>query len=110
VLGVVSLRQRDLNVARDAFTAAINEAGQLVSLNADCYEALDVKGLSLCGLALCGDLVQIPAAKTAYKAARAVTSDAGIVRYVLQVFDALAQADTPGILAEVRPIAAGMKL
>ena len=73
------------------------------------YEALDSKGLSLCGLALCGDRAQIPAAKAAYKAARAVTSDAGIVRDVLQRFDALAQADTDGILAEVRPVAAGMK-
>ena len=70
---------------------------------------LDVKGLSLCGLALCGDPVQIPAAKAAYSAARAVTSEAGITRAVLQRFDALAQADTDGILADVRPVAAGVK-
>ena len=109
MLGVVALRQGDRNTAREAFTAAINEASQLIALSADHYEALDVKGLSLCGLALCGDPAQIPAAKAAYKAARAVTSDAGIVRDVLQRFDALAQADTGGILAEVRPVAAGMK-
>ena len=65
ILGVVALRQGDMNTAREAFTAAINEASQLVALTADRYEALDVKGLSLCGLALCGDPAQIPAAKAA---------------------------------------------
>ena len=107
MLGVVALRQGDRNTAREAFTAAINEAGQLIALTAERYEALDFKGLSLCGLALCGDPAQIPAAKAAYQAARAVTSDAGIVPTVLLYFDALAQADTDGILAEVRPMAAG---
>jgi tetratricopeptide (TPR) repeat protein len=109
MLGVVVLRQGDLNTAKEAFTTAINEASRLIDLTADLFAALDVKGLALCGLALCGDTVQIPAAKTAYSAARAVTSDAGIVRAVLQRFDALAQADSGGILAEVRPVAAGMK-
>ena len=109
VLGVVTLRQGDLNTAREAFSAAFDEARELVDLTADQYRALDVKGLSLCGLALCGYAQQIPAAKAAYKAARAVTSDAGITRDVLQLFDALAQADIEGILAEVRPVAAAMR-
>ena len=109
MLGLVALRQRDIPAAREAFTAAVNEATRLLDLTAERYEALDIKGLSLCGLALCGDPSQIPAAKAAYSAARAVTSDVGIVRSVLQRFDALAQADTDGILTEVRPIAAGTK-
>ena len=109
MLGVVALRQAELNTAREAFTLAINEASQLIASTAGRYEAFDVKGLSLCGLALCGDPTQIPAAKAAYSAARAVTSEAGITRAVLQQFDALAQADTDGILAEVRPVAAGVK-
>jgi tetratricopeptide (TPR) repeat protein len=107
VLGVVALLQRDLDSARAAFAAAINEADQLIALTPERYDALDFKGLSLCGLALCGDPAQIPTAKAAYHAARAVTRDAGIVRAVLQYFDALVQADTDGILAEVRPFAAG---
>jgi tetratricopeptide (TPR) repeat protein len=109
MVGVVSLRQGDLKTARQVFTAAVNGANQLVALTADRYEALDVKGLSLCGLALCGDPSQIPAAKAAYGAARAVTSDSGITRAVLQRFDALAQADADGILAGVRPVAAGVR-
>ncbi len=48
-------------------------------------------------------------AKEAYKAARAINSDAGIVGRVLQLFDALAKTDTAGILAEVRAEAAGEK-
>ena len=97
------------STAREAFTFAINEASRLVALTADRFEALDVRGLSLCGLALCGDRVQIAAAKAAYSAARAVTSATGITRAVLQRFDALAQADTDGILADVRLAAAGVE-
>jgi hypothetical protein len=108
MLGVVALRQEDRNTAGEAFKDAISEASQLIALTPDWYDALDFKGLSLCGLALCGDLGRIPAAKAAYQAARAVTSDAGITRTVLQYFDALAQADYDGILAEVRPVAAGI--
>jgi len=107
VLGAVALLQGDLNAAKEAFTTAINEADQLIVLTAERYDALDSKGLSLSGLALCGDPAHIPAAKASYSAARAVTSDVGIVRTVLQYFDAVAQPDADGILAEVRPFAAG---
>jgi tetratricopeptide (TPR) repeat protein len=109
VLGVVARCQQDLKAASEAFTAAIKEAGHLLTLAANRFEALDVTGLSRCGLALCGDPTQIPAAQAAYRAARAVTSDAGIVREGLQLFDALAQADSEGLLAAVRPAAAGVK-
>ena len=81
----------------------------MIALTAVLYEALDVKALSLCGLALCGDHPEITAAKAVYNAARAVTSEAGIIRVALKRFDALAHADTDGILAEVRPVAAGMR-
>jgi len=108
LLGVVALRQGDVNVAREAFTTAITLANQLIALTAERYDALDVKGLSLCGLALCGDDTQIPAAKTACRAARAITSDRGITDAVLRVFDVLAQADPNGIVTEVRPVAAGL--
>ena len=108
-LGLVALRQGDLHAAKEAFTSAISEADHLIALTAGRYDALDTKSLALCGLALCGDLAQIPAAKAAFRAARAVTSNAGTVRDVLFQFDTLAQADINGILAEVRAIAAGTK-
>jgi tetratricopeptide (TPR) repeat protein len=109
MLGMVSLLEGHRSAARDAFTAALNHAGRLLELNPEQYEALDVKGLSLCGLGLCGEPAGIPAAKAAYQAARAVTSDAGIVRAALQRFDSLARADKDGLLAGVRPVAAGAK-
>jgi hypothetical protein len=43
----------------------------------------------------------------AYRAARALCKDIGIVNRVLRLFDALAVADEKGILAEVRKAAAG---
>lgn len=48
-------------------------------------------------------------AAAAFRAARAITSAAGIVAQVLGLFDALAVADADGVLAAVRPAAAGEK-
>jgi len=109
VLGVVAVRQGDLNSAAAAFSAASNHASQLIDLTPNRYAALDIQGLSLCGLVLCRQPEQIQLAKAAYKAARALTSNLGVVRDILQRFDALSKADTKGLLAEVRPFAAGTK-
>jgi hypothetical protein len=43
----------------------------------------------------------------AYRAARAINSDAGVVARTLRVLDALMVADSAGLLAEVRTAAAG---
>jgi tetratricopeptide (TPR) repeat protein len=107
MVGLIALRRGEFRDAKDAFESAIRDADQVISATPKLYPALDTKGLSHCGLALCGDPTQIPAAKAAYRAARAVSSDAGITRDVLLFFDALAVADGDGILAEVRPTAAG---
>ena len=48
-----------------------------------------------------------PSAVEVYKAARAITQAAGIVRRNLRLFDALAAADFAGVLKEVRAAAAG---
>jgi tetratricopeptide (TPR) repeat protein len=109
LLGVVTLRQGDVDSARKAFTDALKEATTLATLTPHRYQALDVQGLSLCGLALCGDLMQVGKAKAAYKAARMVTSAAGVVRLALQLFDTLAPADTKRILVAIRSIVSGAK-
>jgi hypothetical protein len=106
LLGLVSLHEGD-PAAKDAFRAAIDQAGRLIDVTPDRFDALDCKGFALCGLALCEDRLHLPAARAAYAAARAVISDAGVVSLVLQWFDALAPVDPQGILAEVRPVAAG---
>ena len=79
IRGLVALRNKELNSAREAFRAAIKQADGVIALTPDRYETLDAKAFSLCGLVLCGDPGQTQAAKAAYKAARAVTSEAGII-------------------------------
>lgn len=110
VLGVVALRQGDSAVAREAFATALNQANELLAQSPQLYAALDTKGIALCGLAIFEGARHIPAAKESYRAARAVNSDVGIVGRILRLFDALAQADTAGILAEVRAEAAGKQV
>jgi tetratricopeptide (TPR) repeat protein len=105
VLGIVACRQEDLGVAREAFTAAIVKADEQLGMTPDLYAALDVKALALCGLALCANPGQIPAARTAFIAARSVTGAAGVVTKVSQLFDALAVGDVNHILADLRPVA-----
>jgi tetratricopeptide (TPR) repeat protein len=109
LLGVTALLQGDRMAARDAFATALHQADELLTRNPQFYRALDTKGLALCGTALCENTEYIPGAKEAYKAARAINSDAGLVGRVLRRFDVLAKADTAGILAEVRAEAAGEK-
>jgi tetratricopeptide (TPR) repeat protein len=107
LLGVVAYRQRDLNVAKRAFAAAIDLADALRTMTPERYAALDAKAIALCGLALCGDTEKTIAARAAFRAARAVTSAAGVVHKVLQLFDALAVADQSHFLVDIRPYAAG---
>jgi hypothetical protein len=106
-LGVVSYRQRDLNVAKQAIAAAIDQADAALAMTPDRYAALDAKAIALCGLALCGDTERTVGAQTAFRAARAITSASGVVHKALQLFDALAMGDESRLLADVRPAAAG---
>jgi hypothetical protein len=103
---VIALRQGDRDAAREAFTAAVVQADALLALTPEYYRALDSKGLALCGLALLGEDAGGLAAD-AYRAARAINREAGVVARVLRLFDALAVADTEGALAEARGAAAG---
>ena len=107
ILGVAALRQGDRMAAREAFAKALKLARELLTRGPQLYDALDTEGLALCGLALCEHAAHLPAAQAAYKAARALNADAGRVGRVLRLFDALAKADTAGLLAEVRADAAG---
>jgi hypothetical protein len=86
----------------------VNQAESLLSNSDRDYDALENKGLALCGLALCEESSdRIPAALEAYRAARTINKDAGIVRRALRLFDTLTQADSPSLLAEVRPAVTG---
>jgi hypothetical protein len=93
---------------RHLATKLIGDFLKDLELNAqNYYRAWNDKGLAYSGLALCESSEHIPAAIEAYRPARALCKDVGIVNRVLRLFDALAVADEKGILAEVRRAAAG---
>ncbi len=103
LLGLIALRQGAGPAAREAFNAAVAQADQMLAHSAQNYGALDARGLALCGLALGGDVESagISGAIDAYRAARAINREAGVVGRVLRLFGALAAADTEGVLAGV---------
>ena len=107
LLGLIALRQADRGAAQEAFAAAVAQADMLLAHSAQNYQALDSKALSLCSLSLCEGGQYLPDALAAYRAARAINTDAGVVARVLRLFDALALADSAGLLAGVRPAAGG---
>jgi tetratricopeptide (TPR) repeat protein len=107
--GVIALRQGDRRAAEQMLAAAVTEASRILEANPANYQALDSKALALCGLVLCGGTARTAEAVEAYRAARQINRDAGVVKRVLQLFDALAVLDKDGALAEVRDVAAGEK-
>jgi hypothetical protein len=110
LLGVVARRQGDQVAAQKAFAAAVSKADKMLALTAENYDALDAKGLALCGLVLCleteasGALVQ--QAIDVFHAARTIITAPGVVTHVLRLFDALALVDTEGRLGSVRTVIA----
>ena len=107
LLGLIAAKQSDLRTAREAFAEAVERAEMLLTHSPQSFRALDSKGLALCGLAVLGEAGRVGEAVEAYRAARAINRDAGVVGRVLRLFDALAQADAAGVLAGVRAAAAG---
>jgi hypothetical protein len=87
--------------------SAVTEANRLLEVNSENFRALDDKALAFCALALCGAPGRAVDAIDAYRAARKVTRDAGTVKRVLLLFDALAVLDRAGALAAARTAAAG---
>jgi tetratricopeptide (TPR) repeat protein len=105
--GVIVLRQGDRLAAKQILAASVTEASRILEANPDNYQALDGKALALCGLVLCGEFRQVVEAIETYRDARKINRDAGVVKRVLQLFDALAVLDKDGALAAVRAVAAG---
>jgi tetratricopeptide (TPR) repeat protein len=107
LLGLITLRQEDVAATQEAFAEAVVHAETMLTHSAQNYRALDSKGLALCGLAVCGETGRMAEAAEAYRAARAINKDAGVVGRVLRLFDTMAEADAAGALAGVRAAAAG---
>lgn len=118
--GIIAVRLGEFAQAQTDFQAAIAYADKLLSYSSQNYEALDANGLALCGLALCaartatGSAEPMPSGHTfieqaiaAFRSARQIISaqDArGVLTRLLRLFDALAVADTDGLLTPVREV------
>ncbi len=123
LLGIIALRQGDRSAARQAFTRAISQADEIFAKTLNYYDALDTKGLALCGLALTvgADLRLRPAggqtrgsapteiddAIETFRKARKIAPHAGLARSVLRLFDELAKCDESGLLEPVRAAVEG---
>lgn len=107
LLGIIALRQNDRAAAQEAFAMAVAQSDAMLLHSAQYLTALDAKGLALCGLSLCDSGNHVPEAIEAFRSARAINKDAGIVGRVLRLFDALAVVDETGVLAGARAAAAG---
>jgi tetratricopeptide (TPR) repeat protein len=105
---IIALRRSETSRARDTFREAVTRADDLLEREARNLGALDAKALALCGLAISEDASLVAAAVEAYRAARAVNSDPGVITSVLQDLHALAPADPTRLLQRARA-AAGAK-
>jgi tetratricopeptide (TPR) repeat protein len=102
-LGIMILRDGDLNGATERFSRAEAAADLVLHREPELYSALYAKGLNLSGLAVATiDNSLAESAVDAYERARDVTVAPGVVRRAVLLFDQLAQADSSKILKNVR--------
>jgi tetratricopeptide (TPR) repeat protein len=79
LLGLVAFRQKNAEIAQKAFLQAVEFGNVLTALNQSNYKALDCIGISECGLVACGLSERAELARTAYRSARKINSDKGVV-------------------------------
>jgi len=106
LLGIIALRQNDEAKAQEAFTSALTKANERLIQNTQNYSALDIKGLALCGLSLCEQVDRRLDAIKAFKAARLINKDEGVVKRLKCLLDAL-PFRSKEILQEAWPVAGG---
>ena len=109
LLGLIALRQGDRAAATEAFSAAVAHADVMFDRCRENYNALDARGLALAGLAVLEGGHRAAEASAAYRAARGITTAAGIVGRVRLLLELLAPADAEGILAGVAKAAEGRR-
>jgi len=84
------------------------QADEILAKTPEYYDALDAKGLSICGLTICDlrlkkDDLRSEAVET-FKKARKIAPHAGVVKSVLRLFDELVKCDEEGVLKGVREV------
>jgi tetratricopeptide (TPR) repeat protein len=107
LFGIIALRNGENKAARSAFSNAISQTDDILTKTPEYFDALDTKGLALCGLAICDDMKYIADAIESFQNARKIAPHAGIVKRNLRLFDELAKCDTEGILEDVRQAVEG---
>jgi tetratricopeptide (TPR) repeat protein len=103
--GITAYRKGDLEKARFAFLDAHVLSGRLSRRERRNYQVFDLDGLALCGLALCEDHKLFDDAVRAYRAARAITREQGVIRRALCLLDEFHHQSEE--LSRVRRAAAG---
>jgi tetratricopeptide (TPR) repeat protein len=102
--GITALCHGDCGNAIPAFTKAHLQAARLRARDDQNFLVADIDGLALCGLALCSERERLKEAEAAFKAARKITSEPGVVKRTVRLLDAV---DPEGLLATARRYAAG---
>lgn len=106
--GIILYRRGDPEEARRAFQDAHFQAEILRKRERRNVQVLDMDGLALSGLALCGEPAGFGAAVRTYEAARRISREHGVVRQALRLLDELArEPDAPVELTAVRRAASG---
>jgi hypothetical protein len=115
--GIIALRQGEWANAQEAFTKSMAQADEILLKTPDYYDALDAKGLALCGRAVSrewkvenskerGEIIA-EAVKT-FRRAREIAPHAGVVKSVVRLFDELVKCDEEeGVLKGVRKAVEG---
>jgi tetratricopeptide (TPR) repeat protein len=113
--GIIALRQGERETAQEAFTKSIAQADEILAKTPDYFDALDAKGLSICGSAVIRDQVSgirdqerdVAEAIETFKRAREIAPHAGVAKSALRLFDELVKCDEEGVLKGVRKVISG---
>jgi tetratricopeptide (TPR) repeat protein len=102
IRGLIALKQGETETVKDIFTEAAAQADLILKNSPQYFQAWDAKGFAFLGLTLCQEIDHTASAIEAFRKARRINNDAGIVRRALAIFDSLATLDKEGKLSAVR--------
>ena len=102
LLGAIALKQGELKAAQEIFSEAVAQTEMILKNSPQHFQAWDAKGFALAGLTLCEEIDHTVAAVEAFKKAREINRDTGIVHRTLLAFDSLAIMDKEGKLTALR--------
>lgn len=105
LMGIVTLKQKQLRPAKDAFLSAVNSAGSLLKRNAYSFDALNAASLARCGLAILDDdSSHLTAAAESVVRSRNFCRAPGVLRHMERLFEFINAEDSARILATIRPL------